>query len=154
MNMAITTDISILLEPKFYDDLPYVIVKIDDIVLFDDRLYKGRCITYQGDLSISDHTISVTFNNKRDDESDLVRGLDKAIIVKDVQFFGISNENIKNKGIYTPDYPTQYALDHTLEKTPQTYGYMGWNGVWELSFRVPIFTWLHKVEQLGWIYPT
>jgi len=153
MNMAITTDISLLLEPKFYDDLPYVVVKIDDIILFDGRLYNGSGITYHGDLSIGDHTISVMFNNKKDDECDLTCGLDKAVIVKGVRFFGIGSKKIRNKGIYTPDYPTQYALDHNLEKTPQTYGYMGWNGVWELSFRVPIFSWLHEVEQLGWIYP-
>jgi hypothetical protein len=29
---------------------------------------------------------------------------------------------------------------------------MGWNGRWELNFRVPIFTWIHQLENLGWIY--
>ena len=30
--------------------------------------------------------------------------------------------------------------------------YVDWNGIWVLDFTVPVYTWLHKVLGLGWIY--
>lgn len=30
--------------------------------------------------------------------------------------------------------------------------YLGWNGMWKFQFEIPIFTWIHKLEGLGWIY--
>jgi hypothetical protein len=30
--------------------------------------------------------------------------------------------------------------------------YLSWNGKWTLTFDVPVFTWIHRVQNLGWIY--
>ena len=148
MSMDMQTDISILLSPILRDDPPYVIVSLDDTVLFDGILEENNCVLNSTELPIGKHIITVKFNNKADDEQE------KAVIIKNVQFFGIGSDSIRDTGIYTPCYPAQYALDNHTVPNPQTYGYMGWNGVWDLAFEVPVFHWIHKVEQLGWVYPS
>lgn len=72
-----------------------------------------------------------------------------AVIIKQISFFGITNPKFIWAGIYYPDYPEYYA-----DKTPALpgQGYLGWNGVYRLEFSVPVFTWIHQVQNLGWLY--
>jgi hypothetical protein len=72
-----------------------------------------------------------------------------AVIVKEVGFFGITNPKFAWAGTYVPDYPEHYPTKIT-PLPAQTY--LGWNGVYELNFSVPVFTWMHKILNLGWLY--
>ena len=40
------------------------------------------------------------------------------------------------------------------DKNPvlQPHTYLGWNGRWVLEFETPVFTWIHRLEDLGWLY--
>jgi hypothetical protein len=75
--------------------------------------------------------------------------LDTAVIIKKISFFGISDPKFIWSGTYYPDYP-----DHYPNKTSPLpgHGYLGWNGVYELKFTVPVFTWIHQTQSMGWIY--
>ena len=46
----------------------------------------------------------------------------------------------------------QKKLGKKLDKFIKPNTYMGWNGQWKLTYSAPIFTWIHKIENLGWIY--
>jgi hypothetical protein len=72
-----------------------------------------------------------------------------AVIVKQISFFGISNPKFIWAGTYYPDYPAHYP-----DKIAQLPGqeYLGWNGVYRLDFSVPVFTWIHRIQSLGWMY--
>jgi hypothetical protein len=72
-----------------------------------------------------------------------------AVIVKSISFFGIEDPRFVWAGTYYPDYPAHYP-----DKTSPLpgHGYLGWNGVYELEFSVPVFTWMHQTQSLGWIY--
>ncbi len=72
-----------------------------------------------------------------------------AVIIKDISFFDISDPKFVWSGVYHPNYP-----DHYVDKvTPLPgQGYLGWNGVYRLEFSVPVFTWMHRTMNLGWIY--
>jgi hypothetical protein len=72
-----------------------------------------------------------------------------AVIVKSIGFFGIEDPKFVWAGVYYPYYPEHY-LDKTSPLPGQ--GYLGWNGVYELEFSVPVFTWMHQTQALGWIY--
>jgi len=72
-----------------------------------------------------------------------------AVIVKSISFFGIAHPKFIWAGTYYPDYPEHYP-DKTSPLPGQ--GYLGWNGIYELKFTVPVFTWMHKTQNLGWIY--
>ena len=71
-----------------------------------------------------------------------------AVIVEAVEFDGISRPQFIYQGIYTPNYPKHLlGQRQTLQQN-----YLSWNGGWTLDFTLPIYTWIHKTENLGWIY--
>jgi hypothetical protein len=75
--------------------------------------------------------------------------IDTAVIVKEISFFGISDPRFIWAGVYYPDYPAHYP--DKISPLPGQ-GYLGWNGVYKLEFTVPVFTWIHQTQALGWIY--
>jgi hypothetical protein len=79
---------------------------------------------------------------------------DTAVEIVSVSFFGIQDPKFAWAGIYTPVYPEPWASEQLTPPsstiTPQTY--LGWNGTWKLDFSVPVFTWIHRVQNLGWLY--
>lgn len=72
-----------------------------------------------------------------------------AVAIQRIEFYGISDPRFIWAGKYYPHYPA-----HCLDQTPCLTGqdYLAWNGVYELTFQVPVFTWMHQVQGLGWIY--
>ena len=64
-----------------------------------------------------------------------------AIIVKAVKLNGIEHIQNTYQGIYYPN---------NIEPKRDTY--IAWNGVWVLDFTVPVYTWMHQTQNLGWIY--
>jgi hypothetical protein len=74
---------------------------------------------------------------------------DTAVIIKSISLFGITHPKFVWAGTYYPYYPDNYP-DKITPLPGQ--GYMGWNGVYRLEFSVPVFTWIHQILDLGWIY--
>jgi hypothetical protein len=79
------------------------------------------------------------------------------IKIKNLNFYGISDPKFIWQGQYTPRYPEPWASQQKqqgieLEKVLKSVDCLGWNGVWQLTFDLPIFTWIHQVQNLGWIY--
>lgn len=72
-----------------------------------------------------------------------------AVVIDSVSFFGISDPQFVWSGIYYPDYPGHYP-----DKTTPLPGhsYLSWNGVYQLDFEVPVFSWMHQKLNLGWLY--
>lgn len=56
------------------------------------------------------------------------------------------------KEILGNDIELSLGQTETLPKFQTNATYLGWNGLWVLEFELPIFTWIHKLENLGWIY--
>jgi len=75
--------------------------------------------------------------------------VDTAVEIVNVGFFGITDPRFVWAGVYYPYYPEHYP-----DKTSPLmgHGYLGWNGVYRLEFSVPVFTWIHQVQNLGWLY--
>lgn len=72
-----------------------------------------------------------------------------AVVIQRIEFYGISDPRFVWAGQYYPRYP-----DHYPDQTPCLSGqdYLGWNGVYKLTFQVPVFTWMHQIKGLGWLY--
>ena len=92
--------------------------------------------------------LSVEFTNKQDQE---------AVVVESVSFFGIEDPKFAWAGVYEPVYPEPWATEQhdqgvVLKPRLCPHTYLGWNGKWTLTFDVPVFTWIHKIQNLGWIY--
>jgi len=105
-------------------------------------------ITFNGDLTTDQHVFYIDFNNKTNDTPDM------AIEIDSVSIEGMCLDRFKWAGLYYPRYPEPWASMQTkvLEPVLEHTTYLGWNGRWELTFSVPIFTWIHHLEHLGWIY--
>ena len=92
--------------------------------------------------------VEVVFMNKPELDQDM------AVVIDQVEFFGIADPKFVWAGVYTPIYPepwySQQLVTPPAELSQQTY--MGWNGGWRLDFTVPVFTWMHQTLNLGWIY--
>ena len=105
-------------------------------------------------------TINFEFESK-DFGSLTVELVDKiaqeAVIVESVSFFGISDPKFAWAGVYEPIYPEPWATeqkDQDVVLTPQLcpHTYLGWAGKWTLTFTIPVFTWIHRTQNLGWLY--
>lgn len=93
-------------------------------------------------------TLTVELLDKQDQE---------AVIVESVSFFGIEDPKFAWTGIYEPKYPEPWAtqqrsLGVALKPQLCPHTYLGWPGKWTLTFDVPVFTWIHQTQNLGWIY--
>ena len=99
------------------------------------------------ELSEGKHILEIEHKNKSANDPDT------AIIVKALTFNDITSNKFVWAGVYTPQYPEPWASEQdSLAQQLPSHSYLGWNGVWRLEFTAPIFTWIHKNENLGWIY--
>jgi hypothetical protein len=141
--------IDIHLRSVWHDNPPEINIGINDdinrIVLMDDQVFHYEFATNKSSV------LTVELLNKTD--ADTVDGLDKAVVIESVGFFGISDPKFVWAGEYRPEYPEPWASQqHGLKPLLKSHTYLGWNGKWTLTFDVPVFTWIHKTQDLGWIY--
>ena len=71
-----------------------------------------------------------------------------AVVIEKITFNEITSPKFVWEGLYRPNYPSHMTGDSELKY----HNYLGWNGMWTLDFTLPIYTWIHQVENLGWIY--
>jgi hypothetical protein len=64
-----------------------------------------------------------------------------AVIVKSVKLNDIDHIQNTYQGIYYP-----------IGMEPRRDTYIAWEGSWILDFTVPVYTWMHITQGLGWIY--
>ena len=98
--------------------------------------------------SDKDCQLTVELVDKKDHE---------AVVVESVSFFGITDPKFAWAGVYEPQYPEPWAtqqhdLGVVLKQHLSPHTYLSWSGKWTLTFDVPVFTWIHRVQNLGWIY--
>jgi hypothetical protein len=118
------------------------ILEAHNLVLNDDIE-----LVYDVDLPVGINRFILEFANKTNATPDM------AVEIVDVDFEGMSLDRFRWSGVYFPDYPEPWASTQTnLPTFQKSATYLGWNGQWELEFSVPIFTWIHRLENLGWIY--
>ena len=81
----------------------------------------------------------------------------EAVIIDKITFFGIEDPRFAWSGVYEPQYPEPWASEQrsqgvALKPQLTAHTYLGWPGKWTLTFTVPVFTWIHQTQNLGWIY--
>jgi len=130
---------------------PWICVKLDDHVAFSGPLRHTHTIRLDSWLSAGAHQLNVDFSNKGHDDSE------QAVVIQKLLFNGIEDKKFIWQGRYRPQYPEPWFTQQ-LERGQRprveinNIDYLGWNGNWCLEISSPIFTWIHKVQDLGWIY--
>jgi hypothetical protein len=153
--MKYPVKLAVTLRPVWHQDLPRIRVGIGNN-LTEIELRETATINFDFE-SDSPGELSVEFLNKQDTDTVPEQGLDKAVIVENVSFFGISDPKFVWAGVYTPNYPEPWATQQrsqgvALKQHLTPHNYLSWNGKWRLTFTVPVFTWIHQTQDLGWIY--
>jgi len=149
------TEIKLHVTPVWHTEPPVCTIQFSKDVMFKEEITESKVYSYEEYLEEGNYDIIIEFLNKKN--TDTVDGKDKAIKIDKIVFNNIESEKFVWEGVYHPIYPEPWlSQQKTAGKVPtpiltaQTY--LGWNGVWKLTYSAPIFTWIHKVENHGWIY--
>ena len=147
----------VVLTPVYHSEAPEIVVQFNKDIIYQGVLECEQCFNIIRILPADHQKIIVKFLNKKDSDTDLNKGLDKAVIIKQIKFNNINSPRFVWAGEYRPCYPEPWAseqvsLGQPLDSVLISHNYLSWNGIWSLSFTTPIFTWIHHVENLGWIY--
>tara|TARA_B110000977_G_scaffold198822_1_gene284595 strand:+ start:187 stop:663 length:477 start_codon:yes stop_codon:yes gene_type:complete len=155
--MEFNTNIKVGLTPIWHIDFPDIAICFNNLEIFSGVLTKPRVFEIDKNLASGDHCLEIYFTNKTDGDTIPEKKLDKAVLIDFVKFEDMDVDRTKWAGIYEPDYPNiwyseQVKQGSTPDKFLKNSTYLGWNGVWRLTFQSPVYTWIHKLENLGWIY--
>ena len=140
------------LQSIWRNDPPIINIGIDNdiqqIILQDNQQFHYEF------MANNQATLTVELLNKTDADTVPDSGLDKAVIIESVSFFDITDDRFVWAGEYRPDYPEPWYSEQAVRPEPllKSHTYLSWNGKWTLTFDVPVFTWIHRVQNLGWIY--
>ena len=151
--MQFDTNIEIVLKPHWWRTIPVITYGIDDQEIDMMQLNNITTLLFSFPLSKGNHNIWFDFTNKDYLDSQLENGLDMAVEIVSVTIEGMTLDRFRWAGEYRPIYPEPWAsTQHDLLPNIKSATYMGWNGRWNLPFTTPIFTWIHRLENLGWLY--
>lgn len=143
------TVIDVCLQPRWWRTKPEITYGINDLTINTILITNRTTLRMTFPLTPGEHKFWFTFNNKDYADSQLENGHDMAVEIESVSFENITLDRFKWAGIYYPEYPAEYPDKDPVIKSAT---YLGWNGRWELPFTTPIFTWIHQIENLGWLY--
>ena len=145
----------VTLRPVWHNDPPQIRIGIDE-VMSNMTLNDTTTINFDVD-AVKKCKLTIEFLNKTDQDTIPDQNLDKAVVIESISFFGITDPRFVWTGIYEPIYPEPWATEQqdlgvVLPQQLPNVDCLSWNGKWTLTFDVPVFTWIHKVQDLGWIY--
>jgi hypothetical protein len=147
--------LSISLKPVWHASVPEICVGVPGNI---KTLFLDTPTTFNFEYTAENNSyIIVELLNKTVADTILDKNLDKAVIIEDISFFGIADPKFIWAGILTPIYPDYWIEENRnknieLPKELTNLSYIGFNGQWRLDFTVPVFTWMHKIQDLGWVY--
>jgi hypothetical protein len=143
------TTLSVILHPICWRKIPEISYGIDEQLINTIPISITCTLTLNLPLTAGSHKFWISYNNKDYDDCVPDKNLDMAVEIKSVTIEGMTLDRFRWAGNYYPNYPEDYP-----DKRPviASASYLGWNGRWELPFTTPVFTWIHKLENLGWLY--
>ena len=144
-------DISLKIKPHWNDVPPLARFTLDDDIIWDGKIEDIKSFDFTRYLAPGDHICNIELYDKPD--LDGYQGLE----ILDLSFGCIRSRRFVWQGVYRPRYPEPWATEQKnkgidLLSVLHNTDYLGWNGTWCLTFSCPIFTWIHRLENLGWIY--
>jgi hypothetical protein len=137
--------LAVTLTPVFDKIAPDVLISVPGQII---RKTLGDTQRFELEFAAPWGWLEVVFLNKPELDNSM------SVSIDTVEFFGISDPKFAWKGVYTPIYPEPWYSEQLIKPEKELPGatYLGWNGAWRLNFTVPVFIWMHQVQDLGWIY--
>jgi hypothetical protein len=150
------THIELEVLPTYHQEPPTIAYGIDDVIIDQIVLNQSCVLKFNNDLLPGTHSVFVDFLNKSNADCVLDQGLDKFIVIGNITVNGICSPKFNWAATYKPKYPEPWHSQQTPPPPAVQQGIscLGWNGRWLLNFSTPVFTWIHQLESMGWIWPT
>jgi hypothetical protein len=149
------TDIEIDIVPTYHSTVPEIVSGIDHTV---DRtqLSQPTTLKFNQLLTAGPHSVIIDFVNKQDADCVPHLGLDKYITIGDIRINSIHLPRFNWLATYEPVFPEPWYSQQNPRPNPVQTGetHLGWNGRWQLKFDAPLFSWIHQLENMGWVWPT
>ena len=145
--MTYHTNIKVKIKPIWFDRKPTMAIGINgqrEII----TLAESQWFEYNYTATSGTGYLEVELLGKTNRDTDVAGNRDTAVVIEEILLNNLSSPKFAWAGVYTPNYPLHVQGKEQL--SPHTY--LGWNGVWRLDYTVPIYTWIHQIENLGWIY--
>jgi hypothetical protein len=150
MDTAFNLEIDLTINPHWWRTKPVVTYGIDDLTINTVTVTNNCTFRIVYPLTAGAHSVWIEFKNKDYADCIMDQNLDMAIEIQSVSIEGMTLDRFKWAAEYHPDYPEWLTNQPPVIKSAT---YLGWNGRWVLPFTTPIFTWIHQLENLGWLYP-
>jgi hypothetical protein len=133
------------------DRPPKVLIKLDAEIIENSVVSAMHNVKITRFLETGQHILTIEMYDKSDIDAH------QHLRISNLSFGKIQSPRFVWQGIYRPQYPEPWASQQlqqgmALPVQLRDTDCLGWNGVWSLGFSVPIFTWIHQIENLGWIY--
>jgi hypothetical protein len=128
-----------------------VTVRLNDEIYYQGDVSSSTVVYIEKLLPPGQHDLTIYFQGKSELD------LHQALKITGVQLNGILDQQFVWQAEYTPCYPEPWRSQQIqsgieLPQTMKNTDYLGWNGVWNLRFESPVFTWIHRIKDFGWIY--
>ena len=149
MDTQFNLELSLTIKPRWWRAKPIITYGFDSKLVDTVQITDISTLKFSISVPTGPHCVWIEFKNKDYRDCVLDQNLDMAVEIVSVTFEGMTLDRFKWAGNYYPDYPADYPDKQSVIKSAT---YLGWNGRWELPFTTPIFTWIHQLENLGWLY--
>jgi hypothetical protein len=144
--------IKIIVEPSYIDIAPYIVCGIGTTIFLQQSINSSQEIIIEDKLSEGNHRFFLKLTNKNYNISKKEK--DMHIKIKHIGFQDIE-DNFHYFSKYKPEYPTEWLQKQNeigKEWTETILSdHMGWNGIYYIDFETPIYKWIHKKLNLGWL---
>jgi len=96
----------------------------------------AKTLVYNKLLPVGDYTFELSMINKHKNDPTM------AVDIKRIRVMEIEDYQFMYHSLYKP-----------VGREPLTaHNYICWPGPWQMQFTSPVYTWIHKQLDLGWIY--
>ena len=127
--------ITITVNAIYDNGMPTVIIRANGQTINNKPLRDRHTFTLTADL-LAPLCLEIEMQGKVYDEK-----YETAVIIEQIQ---IDDFNV------VPDY-TQHARYDNERNFNQPTNYLGFNGIWTLSFDKPFYQWMHQISGEGWL---
>lgn len=144
--------IKIILEPSYLDIAPHIVCGIDKKIFLQNTIEHSKDIIIEDSLIGGEHRFFLKLTNK--DHSVEKKEKDMHIKIKHVGFQDIE-DNFHYFSRYRPEYPSEWLKQqkHMGREWNDTIlsDHIGWNGTYYIDFETPVYRWIHRKLNLGWL---
>ena len=142
------------LTPRSNNGDPEIRIIFNNNTVYLGLLSEATIFEIDNHLPDNNYQLSIELLNKNNNDTDVITGADKAVIIDKIILNDIEDNRFIWLGEYQPEYPEPWYSEQTIkpESLLKNHTYLSWNGKWTLTIDVPVFTWIHRIQNLGWIY--